>query len=280
MLNKKWLLIIIPIAVICVAVAALIDNATSISTQRLTYQYSDITIMQTCQHTVVKLQNGKEVGVQSGILVITGNVQISLSSLFPKMVIVWPFLLRNGDEQKTCMISKVNPLTGESKKITSPDGHIREMLFLGLTKKHFSFSCTSDEKPTPGMFMCFLVMGDPYVVIPARVEPLSVALLSKPLIQEGATQVSGNTYDVVEFKVAITNNSNATWTFDYGEVIKAVDDDGSRYALMKLEPGCPQITIAPGERQELTLQFITRNTGTNPHLEYFTPLSTTPLPSR
>jgi len=270
----KRRLIIVSIIVACVMAVTILINA--IKTLGPTYQYTNLAIMQTCQHTVLTLQSGKKVGVRPGLLFINGDVRIS--SLLPKRGVIWPLLLENGDDMKGlifCMISEVNPRTKRSKEITFRD--VKEKLFFGLTKKHFAFSCTL-ESPSPGMHIGFGLMGE-YVIIPKGMNPMRVSLLSGPLVRRKATQVGGDLFDMVEFNIAITNNSNATWTFDYEEAIRVVDDDGSRYALLKPRPGCSQITAAPRERQKLTLQFMTPNAGTSPHLAYYTPLGTASIPS-
>lgn len=245
------------------------------STPTSSLQFENVTVEQTCRHTTLTLSSGKKMRVTSGLLFVKGEVNISNTSSLPIVTDVLPIKVKNVGEKALCTLQKLNPQTNEWESVKDAKYTIQEQ-----TTEKFRFSCTTED-PKPGMTVIFpsSFPNNTYVIIPDGEEPMSIALLSGPLVEESYIHAEGNIYDMVEFKCAITNSSNVTWIFDYGEVIKAVDDYGSRYGLMKPGPDCPQIIITPGERQELSLRYMTLNAETNPHLVYYTPLGDAPIPA-
>ena len=245
-------------------------------TPTLIVQIDNVEIHQACQHTTMTMGSGEKEEIKSGLLNVRGEVQIKNTSPDSIPVEILPVTITNVGEEVLCSLSEVNHQTHEWEQITFDNYAIQ-----GHSSKTLGFDCLTDA-PLPGMSVIFpsSLPNNIFVIIPTEVEPFSIVLLSEPLIQENATQVLSTMFDVVEFKIAITNNSNATWKFDYEEVIRAVDDKDISFVLAKPERGCPQISIPPGERQELTLLYLALDIGKNPHLEFFTPLSTNPLPSQ
>lgn len=191
----------------------------------------------------------------AGLLLVSGKLRLTNPTGMPVKLVDLQAEIRNGETSGLCGFLK--------EQEQKPQPKVSDIEVGGGEAVSLRFEGSVDGPPRA----LFLLITDVGQVALERIadgkERFDVVVSENISIGKGAvTYDDGRRLDVVEFSIAIVNNSSASWRFDISDAIDLSDDENNEYGFIYGNPDrWAEITVPPSGRGQRDVRFMTPRIG-------------------